>query len=108
MSIRRHLVTGFALGALVLSAGTGLRAQEEPRFSPNLEQLRETVSDRLAAVADKLGLTDEQKTKIREAHTAFAGKYEAFRTQRRELLQEELKALGEALTPEQREIAKGY
>ncbi len=108
MSIRTHLLAGFALGALVLSAGTGLRAQEEPRFSPDLEQLRESVSDRLAAVADKLGLTDDQKTKIREAHTAFAGKYEAFRTQRRELLQDELKALGEVLTPEQREIAKGY
>jgi Spy/CpxP family protein refolding chaperone len=108
MSIRTHLLAGFALGALVLSAGTGLRAQEEPRFSPDIEQLRQTVSDRLAAVADKLGLTDDQKTKIREAHTAFAGKYEAFRTQRRELLQDELKALGEVLTPEQREIAKGY
>jgi Spy/CpxP family protein refolding chaperone len=108
MSLREHLVTAFALGALVLSAGAGLRAQEEPRYSPDLEQLRETVSDRLAALADKLGLTDEQKTKIREAHTAFAGKYEACRSQRRELLQEELKALGDVLTPEQREIAKGY
>jgi Spy/CpxP family protein refolding chaperone len=91
-----------------MSAGTGLRAQEEPRFSPDLEQLRESVSDRLAAVADKLGLTDEQKTKVREAHTGLAAKFEACRAQRRELLQEELKALGEVLTPEQREIAKGY
>jgi Spy/CpxP family protein refolding chaperone len=108
MSIRRHVLAGFALGALVMSAGTGLRAQDEPRFSPDLEQLRESVSDRLAAVADKLGLTDEQKTKVREAHTAFAAKYEACRAQRRELLQEELKAMGDVLTPEQREIAKGY
>jgi Spy/CpxP family protein refolding chaperone len=108
MSIKRHLLTGFAIGALVMSAGEGLKAQEEPRFSPDLEQLRESVSDRLAAVADKLGLSDEQKTKIREAHTAFADKFEACRTQRRELLENELKALGEVLTPEQREIAKGY
>jgi Spy/CpxP family protein refolding chaperone len=90
-----------------MSAGKGLRAQEELRYRPDLEQLRESVSDRLAAVADKLGLTDEQKTKIKEAHTAFAGKCEACRTQRRELLRDELKALGEVLTPEQREIAKG-
>ena len=70
--------------------------------------MRETVSERLQAVAEKLGLTDEQRTKIREAHTAYAEKYQTCRAQRRELLQSELKALGEVLTPEQREVAKGY
>ena len=107
MTLRRRLLSGLALGVLVISAGNLLYAQEEPRFSPDLEQLRETVADRLSAVADKLGLSDEQKTKIREAHKAFAEKYEACRTQRRELHEEELKALGNVLTPEQREIAKG-
>ena len=57
-------------------------------FDPNdpdaVAQLRETVADRLRALADKLGLTDEQRNKIREAHAAFAEKYEAQRTQRRE------------------------
>lgn len=108
MRMRKHLLAGLALGAFVLGAGNLLRAQEEPRLTPDLEQLRETVSERLQAVADKLGLTDEQKTKIREAHTAFEEKYQTFRTNRRELLESELKALGELLTPEQREIAKGY
>jgi Spy/CpxP family protein refolding chaperone len=106
--MRTKLLTAFALGALVLTAGNRLRAQEEPRYSPDLEQLRETVCERLEALADKLGLTDEQKTKIKEAHTAFADKYQTLRTQRRDLLQDELKTLGEILTPEQRDIAKEY
>ena len=107
MNMRRQLLRGLALAYLFLGANHLVRAQEERRFSPDLEQLRETVSERLEAVADKLGLTDEQKTKIREAHTAFAEKYQTFRAQRQELLQSELHALGELLTPEQREIAKG-
>jgi Spy/CpxP family protein refolding chaperone len=108
MRMRTKVLTGLVLGTFVLGAGNRLRAQEEPRFTPDLEQLRETVSERLEAVADKLGVTDEQKTKIRAAHAAYAEKCEKCRTQRRELLQAELQALGEVLTPEQRETAKGY
>ena len=108
MSMRRQLLIGLALGASLMGAGGLLRAQEEPRYTPDLEQMRETVSQRLEAVADKLGLSDEQKTKIREAHTAYAERCEKCRTERRELLDSELKAMGEALTPEQREIAKEY
>jgi len=60
MSMRRQLLSGLALATLSLGAINMVRAQEERCFSPDLEQLRETVSDRLQAVADKLGLTDEQ------------------------------------------------
>ncbi len=79
MSMRNQRLTGVVLGFIVVCGGNGLRAQEERHFRPELEQLRETVSERLEAVADKLGLTDEQKTKIRDAHTAFAEKYQTFR-----------------------------
>jgi Spy/CpxP family protein refolding chaperone len=101
-------VTGLALGTVVLCGSNLSRAQEEPRFRPELEQLRETISDRLEAVADKIGLSDEQKTKVREAHTAYAEKCQAYRAKRRELLESELETLAQVLTPEQREIAKGY
>lgn len=108
MSMRRQLLSGLALATLSLGAINMVRAQEERCFSPDLEQLRDTVSDRLQAVADKLGLTDEQTRKIREAHDAYADKYQALRARRLDLLQSELQALGQVLTPEQREIAKGF
>ena len=100
---RKQHVTGFTIAALFLATGNLIHAQEQKPFSPALEQLRETVSERLQTVADQLGLTPEQRTKIREAHTAFADKFQALRTQRRELLQSELEAIGDVLTPEQRE-----
>ncbi len=101
-------MTVLVFGTLVLGAGTLLKAQEEPRYNPDLEQLCETVCERIQAVGDKVGLTDEQKTKIREAHTAFADRYQKCRAERKELLSSELQALAQVLTPEQREIAKGY
>ena len=73
-----------------------------------IAQLRETIADRLRAFADRLGLTEEQRSKIREAHAAFAEKYEAQRTRRRDLRREELKAQGAVLTPEQFEKVKSY
>jgi Spy/CpxP family protein refolding chaperone len=75
-------------------------------LSPALEQLRETVLDRLHTAADTLGLTAEQRDKIREIHTGFAPKYQAQRAARRELRQEEFKELGAILTPEQRNEVK--
>src|SRR5271157_3210812 len=107
MNLRKQLVTGFAIAALFLAAGNAIRAQEQKPFSPALDQLRETVSERLQTVADQLGLTPEQRAKIREAHTAFADKFQALRTQRRELLQSELAAIGDVLTPELRDMVKG-
>jgi len=107
MNLRKLHATALTIASLFLASGNPIRAQEQKPFSPALEQLRETVSERLQAVADQLGLTPEQRTKIREAHTAFADKFEALRTQRRELLQSELEAIGDGLKPEQREMVKG-
>jgi Spy/CpxP family protein refolding chaperone len=106
MNLRKHRVLGLPFAALFLATGSLALAQEQKPFSPALEQLRETVSERLQIVADQLGLTPEQRTKIRDAHTAFTEKFQALRTQRRDLLQSELEAIRDVLTPEQREKVK--
>jgi Spy/CpxP family protein refolding chaperone len=108
MNLRKRHVTGLTMAALFLATGNRIPAQEQKPFSPAIEQLRETVSERLQSVADKLALTPEQRTKVREAHAAFSDKFQALRTQRRELLQSELDAIRDVLTPEQREAAKGF
>ena len=63
------------------------------RLSPALEQLRETVADRLVSAADELGLTADQRAKIRQIHAGYAEKYQAQRDARRPLRREEFKAL---------------
>jgi Spy/CpxP family protein refolding chaperone len=91
----------------MLAAGVArAQDQEGTRISPVLEQLRESVSDRLHSAADQLALTAEQREKIREVHNRFAEKYQAQRAARRELRQEEFKELGAILTPEQRDKVK--
>lgn len=96
------------LVAGVVRAQEAVRAQDQEgmRLSPALEQLRETVMDRLHAAADRLNLTAEQRDKIRNIHTAFAAKYQEQRAARRALRQDEFKALGAILTPEQRDQVK--
>ena len=108
MNLRKQYAIGLAVAAIILATGGRIPAKEQKPFSPALERLRETVAERLQGVADRLGLTDEQRGKIREIHAAFAEKYEAQRTARRDLRREELKAMGEVLTPEQREKVKSY
>ena len=108
MSMRN--VTALALAAML--AGGIARAQDqdqdqgETRLSPALEQLRETVADRLESAADRLGLTAEQREKIRQVHAGYAEKYRAQRDARRALRREEFEALGAALTPAQRDQVK--
>jgi Spy/CpxP family protein refolding chaperone len=79
-----------------------------PDVAEASKALRETIQERLEAIAEKLGLTDDQRTKIRDAHAAFAEKFKAQREQRMALRQEEMKALGAILTPEQREKVKNF
>ena len=68
--------------------------------------LRETIAERIEAMADKLGLTAEQRTKIRGVNATLANKFKSQRDQRSALRAEEWKAFAEILTPEQREKAK--
>jgi hypothetical protein len=70
--------------------------------------LKETIAERLEVVGNKLGLTADQRAEIRTAHDAFADKFNAQRDRRKALRQEELKALGEILPPEQRDKAKEF
>ena len=69
---------------------------------PEMCPIRETVADRLHAAIEKINLTPEQRTKIREAYAPFAEKHRAQRAERLQLVQDELKSASEVLTPEQR------
>jgi Spy/CpxP family protein refolding chaperone len=108
MSTRTHSVVVVTALALVMSVGNCAKAQEQKVLRPELEQLSQTVCERLQAVAEKLGLTEEQQTKIRQSTESFAEKYRAARAERQEMLQEELNKIKEILTPEQLEKAKEH
>jgi Spy/CpxP family protein refolding chaperone len=82
--------------------------QVDPNDPQAVAMLKETIAERLEATADKLGLTQEQRDKIKATYSGFAATYAAQREQREALRKEELKAMGEILTPEQREKAKHY
>jgi Spy/CpxP family protein refolding chaperone len=79
-----------------------VRAQEAPELRPEVDLLKQSVSEKLQAVADRLGLTQEQREKIKEADRSFLAKRQALREQRRDLYQSDVKSIGEILTPEQR------
>ena len=73
-----------------------------------MKALRETITERLEALADKLELSATQREEIRKAHASFADKFKAQRDQRTAIRQEELKAMSTFLTPEQREKARDF
>jgi Spy/CpxP family protein refolding chaperone len=104
--MRTRNATALALATILVAGVARAQEQEGTRLSPALEQLRETVSDRLHTAADDLGLTADQRAKIREIHAGFAAKYQAQRAARRELRQDEFEELGAILTPEQRDQVK--
>ena len=104
--MRMRNVTALALATMLAGGIARAQDQGETRLSPALEQLRETVADRLQSAADELGLTAEQREKIRQIHAGYAEKYRAQRDARRALRREELEALGAVLTPAQRDQVK--
>jgi Spy/CpxP family protein refolding chaperone len=99
-------VTGLVVIIGIPLFATPSRADEEKSLRPEIQQLMQSVSEKLQAAADKLELTADQRSKIREINASRAEKCKALRTERLELLQEELKAVGTILTPEQREKVK--
>ncbi|WP_406697121.1 hypothetical protein V5E97_39665 [Singulisphaera sp. Ch08] len=92
----------------VLGAGRGASAQNEKDLRPEVDQLVQSVAEKLESVGDKLGLTADQRAKIRETHASFEEKYKSLRGERRDLLRSELTALGAILTPEQRDKIKDF
>ncbi len=106
---RRELVeTEFKAIAEVLSPEQREKARRylEQRLVTAL--IAQTVSERLRAAAEKLGLTSEQQQRIIDAYKSYDEKYEKLSDDRRELLKSELKSVGEILTPEQREKVRNY
>jgi hypothetical protein len=67
---------------------------------------KETIAERLEGTAGKLGLTQEQSDKIRAMDPGLAAECAAQREQREALRVEELKAMGDILTPQQRKRVK--
>jgi Spy/CpxP family protein refolding chaperone len=82
--------------------------QLDPNDPRAVALLKETNAERLEATADKLGLTDDQRAKIKSAYSTFAANYTAQREQREALRKQELKAQSEILAPEQREKVSNY
>src|SRR5262249_4510175 len=88
---------------------TAARAAEEQKcLRSEIEQMLQSVAEKLKDAAAKLDLTDEQKSKIGEIEAKDAEQRTALRTERKALLQDELKALGSILTAEQREKIKEF
>jgi Spy/CpxP family protein refolding chaperone len=97
-----------AAAFLMVLALAAASAEEEKCLRPEIQQLVQSVGEKLQAAADKFGLNAEQQAKIREIDAGQAEQRMALRTQRRNLLQEEMKSLASILTPEQREKIKEF
>ncbi len=94
--------------AAVLTPEQRLKAREQIEDRIVIAAAARSVADRIDAVADKLGLSADQRQQIAKSHAQFAGKYQALRSERRALMQEELKTVAAILTPEQREKVKDF
>jgi Spy/CpxP family protein refolding chaperone len=105
MRLRGHSTIWCALIAGVTGLASAARGQEGCEIRPEVDLLRQSVSEKLQAAAEQLGLTQEQREKIKETHRSFAEKRQALRDQRHDLYQSDLKSIGEILTPDQRKKA---
>ena len=89
-------------------ARPGWRTLRRRADSPEVDLLKQSVSEKLQAAADELGLSQEQRDKITETRRSFEAKRKALRDQHRELYESDLKAIEAILTPEQREQVHAF
>src|SRR5262245_12167698 len=107
MKARQRNVVTWGLVVAVTGLVAVARAQEARQIRPEVDLLKQSVSEKLQAAAEKLGLTPEQRDKIKETHRSFEAQRRALRDQQRELYESDLKAIGAILTPEQRDKVQG-
>jgi len=88
-----------ALAVLLLAGGN--------RVSAEKRQQAAKAHDRLAALAEKLGLSSDQKEHIRKIHHDYDQKEDQVEAQIRHLRHEEFEALEKVLTPDQRKQVPG-
>src|SRR5262245_22748199 len=108
MKARQRNVVTWGLVVAVTGLVAVARAQDARQIRPEVDLLKQSVSEKLQAAAEMLGLTQEQRDKIKEVHRSFEARRQAMREQRRALLQSDLRAISESLTPEQREKAQAF
>src|SRR5262249_13198164 len=70
--------------------------------------LNDSFLQKLRAAAEQIGLTTEQRDRIRERLAGSVPKYREQRHARRALVEEEFQAIAAVLTPEQRDKARRY
>ena len=73
----RTVVFAVVIGAPLSSSA--LWAAEEKALRPEIEQLTQTVSEKLQAAADRLGLTSEQRDKIAGIRSSHEEQFKALR-----------------------------
>ena len=101
-------VVGSCLAVAAMSFLPVARSQETRQIRPEVDLLKQSICEKLEAAADKLGLTPEQRDKIKETRSAFEAKRKALREQHHEILQSDLKAIDAILSPEQRDQVKAF
>jgi len=108
MKITLNKLRAMVLAVVVAAplASIAVWADEVKTLRPEIEQLVQTVGDKLQAAADRLGMSQEQRDKINEIRASRAEQCKGLRAERRSLLQEELKAINSILTSEQRDKVK--
>jgi hypothetical protein len=101
---QREKVKDICEDRVVIIEGSG--SAREPGEAA--KALKETLSERLEALADKLGLTGDQRNEIRGVRASLADRFKSQRDRRKAVREQELQAVRGFLTPEQREKVEDF